>query len=362
MKVKFRTYTKKDGSPEYGLYEMLQYLDGNTKKDFVIRMDYDKKNEHSLDEVDLFCPSLKLSKLKLNKIDDSTFEAEFKVNNPRLMFKFLINLGNIGNCGHSFSVRIADKDFSFDGDGADNVVSINDRKVDNKLFNDTYEWVKVYNKEFKTEDMKQTIDEKTIRQMVSESVKALLENYADEYRTKGALGKKTLEKNAGKSAEEIIADRQAKAEEDERASKWAETQDDILAKFDKGEEYDDSKAGGDYSIDYSDPYFFTKDGERVDADAIGNFHNDFAIVKKDGKCNFIDSEGKILSDEWFDACNDFESGFGLVVKGKQKNFVGSNGKLLLDFWVDRAGDFLGSRAPIIFNGERHEVDHAGTIY
>ena len=38
MRVKFRTYTKKDGSPESGVYEMLQYLEGNTKKDFVIRM------------------------------------------------------------------------------------------------------------------------------------------------------------------------------------------------------------------------------------------------------------------------------------------------------------------------------------
>ena len=174
MKVKFRTYTKKDGSPEDGLYEMLQYLDGNTKKDFVIRMDYGKKNEHATEEVDLFCPSLKISKLQLNKIEGNTFEAEFKTNNPRLMFKFLINLGNIGNGGHSFSVRIDDKDFYFDGDGADNVVSINDRKVDNKLFNDTYEWAKVYNQDFETENTQTTISEARLRKIISESLKKII--------------------------------------------------------------------------------------------------------------------------------------------------------------------------------------------
>lgn len=175
MKVKFRTYTKKDGTPEDGLYEMLQYLDGNTKKDFVIRMDYDKKNEHAIEEVDLFCPALKISKLQLNKLDDSTFEAEFNTNNPRLMFKFLINLGNIGNGGHSFSVLIGDKEFYFDGDGADNVVSINDRKVDNKLFNDTYEWAKVYNQDFEKKEEPVTISESMLSAIISESIRRTLE-------------------------------------------------------------------------------------------------------------------------------------------------------------------------------------------
>ena len=91
------------------------------------------------------------------------------------MFKFLINLGMIGNCGHSFSVRIADKEFYFDGDGADNVVSINDRKVDRKLFNDTYEWSKVYNQDYETEDKEPTtISEARLREIISESIQKVL--------------------------------------------------------------------------------------------------------------------------------------------------------------------------------------------
>jgi 5-hydroxyisourate hydrolase-like protein (transthyretin family) len=213
-------------------------------------------------------------------------------------------------------------------------------------------------------DMK-TINESTIRRMVAESLKNILsENYFGEYRTKGSLNKKTLDKNAGKSADEIIADRERKAAEDAEASKWAETADDVLNRWKENEpeEFDDSKAGGDYKIDFANPYFYDKDGERVDADAIGNFHNDFAIVKKDGKVNYVDNEGQILSDEWFDACNDFENGFGLVIKGGKRNFIRNNGELLLkDVWADRAGDFMGSTAPLIINGERYEVDTNGNI-
>ncbi len=203
-----------------------------------------------------------------------------------------------------------------------------------------------------------TINESSIREMVAKAIKkAMNENDFGEYRTKGSLNKKTLEKNAGKSAEEIVADR----ESDEYNPDWEEAMDDIMNKFKGEEEYDDSKAGGDYQIDFENPYFFTKDGKRVDADDIRNFHNDFAIVKKDGKVNYVDSEGVILSDTWFAACNDFEDGFGMVSNGMKRNFIGSDGNLLLHDWVDRAGDFMGGTAPVIINGERYEVNRYGEI-
>ena len=161
----------------------------------------------------------------------------------------------------------------------------------------------------------------------------------------------------------IVAEalKRALREDDERNPAWDESMEDILAKFKTNDEYDDTQAGGEYKADPSDPYFYTKDGQRVDADAIGQFHNDFAIVKKNGKVNFVNADGQIISDEWFDACNEFENGYGLVIKDRKRNFVGSDGRLLIDQWVDRAGDFMGDRAPIIINGERHEVDINGRI-
>ena len=207
-----------------------------------------------------------------------------------------------------------------------------------------------------------TINESIIRNLVAESLRNILENSAFEYRTKGALGKKTLEKNAGKTAGEIMADRDAKAEEDKIGSQWEETADDILAKYEEEPEFDDTQAShGEYKIDKRNPYFYEKDGSEQSADAIGNFHNDFAIVKKDGKCNFINGDGYVISDEWFDACNEFESGFAMVSKNGKRNFIDDNGQYLLKTWVDRAGDFMGDTAPVIINGERHEVDRNGQI-
>lgn len=232
-----------------------------------------------------------------------------------------------------------------------------------KTFDDLANAIDIYIRQ-KTEDNMKTINENTIREMVAKALrKALKENFEDEYRTKGSLNKKTLEKNAGKSAEEIIADRQKKSEEDSYLRpEWEESPEELMSRLKRSDEkeFDDTTAGGDYKIDFSDPYFF-KDGQRCDADAIGNFHNDFAIVKKDGKCNYVDSNGELLSDDWFDACNDFEDGFGLVVKDRKRNFIRSDGQLLMDIWADRAGDFIGGTAPLIINGERHEVDRNGKI-
>ena len=194
-----------------------------------------------------------------------------------------------------------------------------------KTFDDLSNAIDIYISKKDGNNMKKTINENIIRKIVAEALKRALR------------------------------------EDDERNPAWDESMDDILAKFKTNDEYDDTRAGGDYKADPTDPYFYTKDGQRVDADAIGQFHNDFAIVKKDGKVNFVNADGQIISDEWFDACNEFENGYGLVIKDRKRNFVGSDGRLLIDQWVDRAGDFMGDRAPIIINGERHEVDINGRI-
>lgn len=207
--------------------------------------------------------------------------------------------------------------------------------------------------------MRKVINEDTIRKMVAKVLaESIGENLAAEYRTKGSLNKKTLEKQASQVDKTSGA---ASLDNDDYNPDWDDSVEDIMAKFSDDEEYDDSTAGGEYKIDFENPYFFTKDGNRVDADGIGNFHNDFAIVKKDGKVNYVDSDGVIISDDWFMACNDFENGFGMVSNGTKRNFVGSDGQLLLDVWVDRAGDFMGDEAPVIINGERHTVNRNGEI-
>lgn len=156
-------------------------------------------------------------------------------------------------------------------------------------------------------------------------------------------------------------------EDDFNDNRWADTADDILKRYKDSEDvtYDDTVGVNDYKIDHSYPYFFTKEGKKVNADNIDDFHNDFAVVEKNGKFNYVKMDGVILSDEWFIYADNFESGFGVVGKmteqGRKFNFINSDGEFLLPEWVDRAGFFMGDEAVIMKDGERHTIDREGNF-
>lgn len=171
MKVVFRTYTKRDGTPDYGYYAVLEHLNGNTEKDLVVRIDFDKKNVYSLEEEDFFFPSLKISKLKLNKLGDSKFEAEFTTKDQRAMVALLITMGNCGNGGHCYEMSIGKKTFCIDGDGADYLESINGHKINGKLYSQRDKWHELYDKK---DEESNTITEEDLKKLVSESVRRVL--------------------------------------------------------------------------------------------------------------------------------------------------------------------------------------------
>lgn len=132
MTIKYSGYFNKKGEPEGGVQEILEFLKGFNGKDITVRMDYDKKNKTSWDEVDLFCKSLKISNLKIvngERGDEKIATIQFNESNERDLIKLFVNLGAIGNCGHTYSLLIGDKEFYFDGDGDDRVISINGRKL-----------------------------------------------------------------------------------------------------------------------------------------------------------------------------------------------------------------------------------------
>lgn len=189
MKVVFRTYTKKDGSPEYGVYAVLEHLNGLKEKDVLVRIDVDKANELGFDEVDIYCPSPKISHLELRKFDDRKFEASFDVKHKREVFQILLNIGMAANPGHSFEMMIGKEHFYIDGDGADYIESINGRELNSKLYSDKYEWSKVYNKE--DDDMKETVNlnESQLRKVISECVKSVLQEIGDTEKGQFLLGK-----------------------------------------------------------------------------------------------------------------------------------------------------------------------------
>ena len=89
-------------------------------------------------------------------------------------------MGFLGNGGHSYSILINDKRFSFDGDGADYISSINDTKVNRELLS-VDKQIDVYNKGVKKEDENVNessrcfkITENDIANMVEEAIRKVI--------------------------------------------------------------------------------------------------------------------------------------------------------------------------------------------
>ena len=57
------------------------------------------------------------------------------------------------------------------------------------------------------------------------------------------------------------------------------------------------------------------------------FNNGFARVQLNGKYNFIDKNGKLLSNTWFDNASNFSEGFARVELNGKYNFIDKNGNL-----------------------------------
>lgn len=72
-----------------------------------------------------------------------------------------------------------------------------------------------------------------------------------------------------------------------------------------------------------------------------DFKDGFAVVKnEDYVYNFINRQGKLLSEKWFEKAFEFNEGFAVVEKTiGLRNFIGKNGKLLSDEWFNNAHSF-----------------------
>ena len=99
-------------------------------------------------------------------------------------------------------------------------------------------------------------------------------------------------------------------------------------------------------------------------DWIDNFNEGFARVQRsDELYNFIDKNGKLLSEQWFDWVDDFNEGFARVQRSDDlMNFIGANGKILSNDWLAWVGDFDNGFAKVQrTNGEQCKIDKTGEI-
>lgn len=134
MKVKI----KSTGYKDEGFPRILKYLNQINSKQVIINLD-----KIDLDGFDLVFDNLKISNLNVDVHKDehyciSTFSCSKSV--FKNLLKLIRSLKKIGDGGHSFSVQINNKSFSWDGDGNDRVEEINDIDLGSgtKTFDNNY--------------------------------------------------------------------------------------------------------------------------------------------------------------------------------------------------------------------------------
>ena len=96
-------------------------------------------------------------------------------------------------------------------------------------------------------------------------------------------------------------------------------------------------------------------------DRVDIFYDGYARVNLYGKCNLIDKNGKCISDTWFDWVDDFEDGYTTVKSGNKWNFVDTNGKLISNTWFDMVDNFYNGYAKVQLNNKLNFVDTNGKL-
>ena len=186
IKIDFNAYynEKKGIFDDGGVYPILEYLKDNKLKDVVVRLDVDEKNKNSWEEVDLFCKELTINSLDytVNEKSHPKYTANVTCSpaSGKSLIKMLVQMGFLGNGGHSYTILINDKRFSFDGDGADYISSINDTKVNRELLS-VDKQIDVYNKGVQKEgenvnesSRRFKITENDIANMVEEAIRKVI--------------------------------------------------------------------------------------------------------------------------------------------------------------------------------------------
>ena len=154
-------------------------------------------------------------------------------------------------------------------------------------------------------------------------------------------------------------------------NKWKKIVSNVMDKLAKGA---DPKDVFDYFDDFKEGFavvwlnnksnYLTTDGKFLSDtwfDDCYPFNEGFARVEMNGKCNFLTTDGKILSDTWFDRCCYFENGLARVELNDKYNFLANDGKILSDTWFDYCGDFEEGFVAIELNDKYNFLTTDGKI-
>ena len=96
-------------------------------------------------------------------------------------------------------------------------------------------------------------------------------------------------------------------------------------------------------------------------DDVYNFYGGYSVVHKGNKYNHIGTDGKLLSKKWWDYAYNFHDGYARVRKGDKYNHIGTDGKLLSDEWWDNAYNFHDGYTWVRKDGKEYKIDTKGNM-
>ena len=96
-------------------------------------------------------------------------------------------------------------------------------------------------------------------------------------------------------------------------------------------------------------------------DKCGDFYDGFARVRLNDKYNFINTNGQLISNTWFDYCFNFSEGFAIVKLNNKYNFINTNGQLISNTWFDSCTEFYDGFACVYLNGKYNFINTNGQI-
>ena len=98
-------------------------------------------------------------------------------------------------------------------------------------------------------------------------------------------------------------------------------------------------------------------------DNISDFNEyGISIVVLNNKCNLIDTNCNLLSQQWFNKIYSFnKNGLAKVELNNKYNFIDVNGKLLYKQWFDYISDFENGFAKVILNNKCNFIDVNGKL-
>lgn len=98
-------------------------------------------------------------------------------------------------------------------------------------------------------------------------------------------------------------------------------------------------------------------------DDVWYFKDGLAMVKLDRKYNIIDTDGKLISEEWFEDIGDFREGLAKVELNGKCNFINTDGEYLSEQWFDKVWGFTKrGYAFVMLDGEGFFIDNKGEKY